>query len=85
MGTRFRDDVMYGADIGMFCAMVGLLCKTPIRVNVVDGISIGIGVEVEAEGVSYGVRAKEPAPFGVVISGAHPDEAGGVLGLAVPG
>ena len=40
-----------------FCGLIYRRGKTASRVDVVDGVAIGIGVKIEAEGVADGIGA----------------------------
>ena len=58
--------------------------KAAVWVPEIDWVAVSVDVEVQADWVGDWVGTEEAPSFRIVVAGAHPDEAGGVLRAALP-
>ena len=61
------------------------LSRSPRRINKVDGITVGEGIEIGGGGMPEGIGGNKTGGFGVVVTGPHVDEAGGIGAVTAPG
>ena len=58
--------------------------EASIRIDVVDRITVGIGIPIDADGIANRIGAEESPSVGIIVSRPHPDQPRRILALAAP-